>query len=397
MCVTATVTGKIPSDSFKFVRGCRPMKKRLSILYAVLMLLVAGACEKGGSGNPVGDDTDNSPADTTPTGQQGGTDEWLVPSDEVIDVGLGIDPFPALLNPKFVPAGEDISLLRENDLVLGIKIGDEVRAYPHAILDWHEIINDTVSDLRFTVSYCPLTGTGIGFERTINGTATTFGVSGMLYFSNLILYDRLAESKWSQMLLLSINGPSIGERFKPVQLFETEWRTWKEMYPGTLVVSRETGYMRPYGRYPYDDYRTSDEVMFPLARIDSRLPMKERVLGLREGGMQLAFRIASFPDSVHAINHSFNGTDIVTVGSSLKNFAVSFQRETGERKLDFDGVDDRAALVMKDRQTGSGWDVFGNCVEGPLKGTRLEAVDSYIAFWFAWTAFFPDTELYEFR
>src|SRR3990172_4124896 len=130
--------------------------------------------------------------------------DWLIPKDQIFDGGPGKDGIPALTNPQFASA-LSTSYLNNNDLVLIIKIGGEIRIYPHPILDWHEIINDDISGTKFTLTYCPLTGSGIAWNRVINGKETTFGVSGLLYNSNLIPYDRASNSNWSQMKMLSVN------------------------------------------------------------------------------------------------------------------------------------------------------------------------------------------------
>jgi len=143
------------------------------------------------------------------------------------------------------------------NLVIGFAQGDDARAYPHFILDWHEIVNDRVGDIHIAVTYCPLTGTGIGWEREINGSVTTFGVSGLLFNSNLIPYDRNTDSNWSQIRLDCVNGDLIGTEAETHVLVET---TWKTMYPKTLVMSMNTGYNRSYGNYPYGNYRTAREI-----------------------------------------------------------------------------------------------------------------------------------------
>ena len=187
--------------------------------------------------------------------------EWTLPRNEILDGGPGKDGIPALLDPLLVLA-QDATYLTNGDLILGYKMGDEVRAYPHKILDWHEIINDQINGFPFAVTYCPLTGTGIGWERTINRTVTTFGVSGLLYNTNLIPYDRLTDSNWSQIRLDCVNGSAQGILAKTVELVETTWGNWKEMYPQSKVVSDRTGWSRDYQLFPYGNYRTDHSIIF---------------------------------------------------------------------------------------------------------------------------------------
>lgn len=141
---------------------------------------------------------------------------WSIPVDQVLDGGPGKDGIPALINPELVPK-EAINFLNENDLVLGFKLGSDIRAYPYAILDWHEIIKDNIGVVSVAITYYPLTGTGIGWDRFLDESETTFGVSGLLYNTNLIPYDRATDGNWSQLLNESVNGNLIGEKATLIQ------------------------------------------------------------------------------------------------------------------------------------------------------------------------------------
>lgn len=328
-----------------------------------------------------------------PSGSDAVTGEWLIPKDQVLDGGPGKDGIPALTNPAFVGSSSAL-YLRDDDLVIGVKSGDVVRAYPHPILDWHEIINDEIGAFQFSLTYCPLTGSGISWNRRINGTATTFGVSGLLYNTNLIPYDRATNSNWSQMKLQCVNGPLIGTQIEVFPIVETTWRTWKRMYPQTLVVSSNTGYSRPYGSYPYGDYRTSNTLLFPISNRDNRLPLKERVHGVIAGGRAKVYRISQFADTVTTINDHVDGVPIVVVGSAAENFAASFERRLPDgTELSFAPVTNRLPIVMIDNE-GTVWDVFGVGVSGPRAGTTLRPGRAFTAYWFAWATFFPGVEIY---
>jgi len=230
------------------------MKKAL-FLFCTLGLLLSYSCKKSQDSN------------------------WLIPSDKVEDGGPGKDGIPALDNPNFI-SSEEVTYLNDSDLVLGLKVGNTVRAYPIPILDWHEIINDEIEGKQIAIVYCPLTGTGIGWDRMVNGNLTTFGVSGLLYNSNIIPYDRSTDSNWSQMLLKAVNGELIGMGIDTYTLFETEWGLWKEMYPEAEVVSTDTGHARNYNSYPYGSYRTDNRLIFPVTDSDDRRTLKDRVLGV---------------------------------------------------------------------------------------------------------------------
>ncbi len=326
-----------------------------------------------------------------------GNEVWDIPVNEVFDGGPGKDGIPALTMPLFIPASQ-ASYLTDDDLVLGYKDGTDIRAYPHPILDWHEIANDKVDDFAFAVHYCPLTGTGIGWNRTINGTETTFGVSGLLYNSNLILYDRETDSNWSQIRLNAVQGELRGTEAETFQLVETTWATWKAMYPETTVLSTETGYSRPYGQYSYGDYRTNHSYfLFPFSPVDERLDAKERVHGVIRHGKAKAYRLETFAGGLTLIEDVFQGSPIVVTGYKEKNFIVSFKRTLPDGTvLSFSPSlsGSPPSEIMTDNESNA-WNVFGEAVSGPRQGQRLTPTTSFMGFWFAWGAFYPDLPIYQ--
>ncbi len=326
-----------------------------------------------------------------------GNEVWDIPFDEVFEGGPGKDGIPALTMPSFIPASE-ASYLGEDDLVLGYKDGSDVRAYPHPILDWHEIVNDKVNDFAYAVHYCPLTATGIGWNRTIQGIETTFGVSGLLYNSNLILYDRETDSNWSQIRLNAVQGELRGTQAQTFQLVETTWSSWKAMYPETTILSTETGYNRPYGQYPYGDYRTNHSYfLFPFSPEDERLEAKERVHGVIRHGKAKAYRLESFAGGLTVVEDVFQGSLIVVAGHKEKNFIVSFKRTLpDDTVLSFTPVlsGSPASEIMTDNEENT-WNIFGEAVSGPREGQRLKPTTSFMGFWFAWGAFYPGLDIYQ--
>jgi hypothetical protein len=358
------------------------MKKR-SIVGALFIVLISQACEEEfpGRGN-------NSSSGGS------GSDLWSIPLSEVFDGGPGKDGIPALTEPDFILADE-ADYLEDDDLVIGFVQGDEARAYPHRILDWHEIINDQVGEVNIAVTYCPLTGTGIGWNREINGSVTTFGVSGLLYNSNLIPYDRLTDSNWSQILLECVNGAKRGSSVETYPLVETTWLSWKLMYPSTKVVSTETGYSRDYGRYPYGSYRTQDDfLIFPVSNTDDRLSNKERVHGVIYPGSTRVYPLSVFGDNVTVIQEKINSRNIVVTGSESENFVVSYFSDlNGGISLSFSPVQNQYPVIMTD-QEGNSWDVFGTAVSGPRTGEQLEHARSFMAYWFSLAAFYPGVTIY---
>lgn len=320
--------------------------------------------------------------------------EWLIPTGQIFDGGPGKDGIPSIDNPQFISVNEVPSYLEDADLVVGIRIGNEIRAYPHPILDWHEIVNDEINGTAFSVTYCPLTGSAITWNRELAGDKTTFGVSGLLYNSNLIAYDRATDSYWSQMMMQAVHGHHISTKTELVTMIETRWDTWKKLYPDSKVLSTNTGFSRQYGVFPYGDYKFSNRLLFPVVNNDDRLHRKERVHGTTLGNDTRAFQINEFPDTIHTINDSYQESPLVTVGSSALNFAAAYERTLDDGAvLSFTPVQNKLPVVMKDNE-GTMWDIFGYAVEGPRAGIQLRQARSYVAYWFAWAAFFRGAEIH---
>lgn len=323
-----------------------------------------------------------------------GNGEWSIPKEEVLDGGPGKDGIPALVNPSTLTVSTTGSdFLQDSDLVIGYKNGENIVAYPHTILDWHEIINDNVGDVSVAITYCPLTGTGIGWNRIINNSETTFGVSGLLYNTNLIPYDRATDSNWSQILNESVNGVLLGEKIDIITLFETNWKTWKTLYPDAKVVSENTGFSRSYGVSPYGDYNTNNNsFLFPVAIKDPRLPSKERVHTIIDGEQAKVYRFDSFT-SGNLIIDSFEGSRYLIAGN--EDFMVSFLLDSAAMENVSFTYDYNNSEVLFTDSDGNEWSIFGEAISGPKKGQFLTPSSSFMAFWFSIPAFYT-TEIYDF-
>lgn len=323
--------------------------------------------------------------------------DWLIPSGEVYDGGPGKDGIRALASPP-LESISNATYYSSYERVLLYKNSSEVRAYPLSILDWHEIINDKISGEDITVSYCPLTGTGIGMRSEVqqnNGfTPTTFGVSGLLYNSNLILYDRLTDSYWSQMRLQCVGGSLKGQQPIFTHLIETTISTAKKLYPQAQIVSNNTGIYSAsqYAIYPYGDYRTNNNsLLFPISIDDNRLPRKERVLGVITKQTNRVYRFASFENSIKVINDELDGSPIVLAGSKSFNFIAAFKKPDAGTVMQKTSA--AFPAIMEDA-SGNIYDIFGEVIEGPDEGTKLNTLDSFMGFWFAFGTFYPGIEIY---
>jgi len=249
------------------------------------------------------------------------------------------------------------------------------------------------------ITHCPLTGSSLAFDRGPLDDVE-FGVSGLLYRSNLIMYDRsTGESLWPQMIRGATCGERDGEALTMHPAMEMTWSSWLEMHPETWVVSEETGFDRNYEVHPYGDYDDIDnnEVSFLTIPLDFRRPMKERVLGVVDdsGGVAYPFLELASVGQLGVVTHS--GT------TSAQGETVILWDASAKSAMAYSNVIDGAELTLTvvgnqivDDETGSTWRVDGIAASGPLEGRRLDAVpEAYIAFWFGWAAFETNTTIWE--
>lgn len=349
--------------------------KYLSIFFVIYFLSLGSGC----------DESTNSSTDTS--------GEWLIPKDQIFDGGPGKDGIPALLNPQ-VSDINSINFLEDADLVIAIKFGDEVRVYPHSILDWHEIINDEINGNKFAITYCPLTGSGIAWNRVLEGQETTFGVSGLLYNTNLIPYDRATQSNWSQMKMQCVNGTLIGKTVVTFPILESSWQTIKQAYPNAKVVTTETGYSRSYDVYPYGDYKTNNDlIIFPVSPDDNRLPRKERVLGAFINGINRAYKFQDNGSELTLFTDHVDDKTIVVISCKEKNLNTVFQSTLDDgTEVSLSPVQNELPIICTDNEANK-YDLFGEVISGPKKGSKLKSVSSMTAYWFGLAAFYPNISI----
>jgi hypothetical protein len=274
----------------------------------------------------------------------------LVPQDAIHQGGPPKDGIPAIDRPDFVTARE-AAFLRPDDRILGVARNGLAKAYPIAILNWHEVVNDRFESEPVVVTFCPLCGTGTAHSARADGMDLQFGVSGLLYNSDVLLYDRQTQSLWSQLMSTAIAGPHKGKRLASLPISHTSWAKWRKDHPGTLVLSPATGFPRDYGRDPYAGYARSEEIMFPVRFASQRFHPKEQVVGVELGGRHQAYPFSELRRRGGAVADTVGGSPI---------------------RVEFD-AEHRSARVLD---------------------ARGQELPSVIAYWFAWYAFHPRTEVF---
>lgn len=274
----------------------------------------------------------------------------LIPINEIHSGGPPKDGIPSINQPKFI-AAEKADYLNASDSVLGLTIGGESRAYPLRILVWHEIVNDTIDGQAVIITYCPLCGTAMAFSRQYGEKPLSFGVSGLLYNSDVLMFDRETESLWSQLKMQAVSGQFKGQAMDWLPSTLTTWEDWQNKQPETVVLSTETGYPRDYTKTPYASYESTERTMFPVKHTRQELPNKAWIAGIRINEEAKAYPLAQLSEA--SFEDVVGGTPI---------------------RISWDAGNRHFSATRAD-------------------GTDIPVVHAY---WFAWQAFYPGTTILEF-
>lgn len=314
------------------------------------------------------------------------------------------DAIPALTDPSMVRR-DNVDYLSNNDLVFGVVINGEARAYPHNIGWWHEIVNDEVGGHPVSITFCPLTGTGLVFDGVKpGGGRRELGVSGLLYNTNLVMFDRDNESLFPQIYAAGINGLDKGEALSLLPVVETTWRAWKQLYPQTLVLANGTYNQSRYEQYPYSDYRTNDSYFLFTIRpslsanennYSLQFPAKDRVLGLRIGAQARAYAFENMGNQ-SVINDVLGEHEVLVVYDSQNRMTIPYSRRVDDQVLSFDIVHGGSfPFSLRDFETETLWDIKGHAIEGELAGQQLTQLPAHNSMWFAWVTFWPNTDIWQ--
>ncbi len=274
----------------------------------------------------------------------------LIPKNEILQGGPPRDGIPAILEPKFETVKE-ANWLKDEDLVTGVDYNGVKKAYPLKILVWHEAVNDEISGIPILVSYCPLCGSTVTFRRDVGEKTLTFGISGLLYQSDVLFYDNETESLWSQLQMRAVTGEMIGTKLEIIPSVLATWKEWKREHPRSLVLSRDTGFGRNYDGGPYEGYENSSSVWFPINHESGRFHPKEKVLVVVSGDITKAYAF-----------------------SELKKVKTPFEDKVGNQSV---------VIHFKDGSYVKASDKSGN----PVK--------SFVSYWFAWYTFKPETLIFK--
>ncbi|WP_434362225.1 DUF3179 domain-containing protein [Parasalinivibrio latis] len=279
-------------------------------------------------------------------------DNTTIPQNEIFSGGPGKDGIPAILSPRYLPS-KKAHYLKPDDVVLGLDYGGEQKAFPLRILNWHEVVNDRFAGLPVVVSYCPLCGSGVAFLSKVDGKPLTFGVSGLLYNSDVLMYDHQSDSLWSQLKGEAVSGKYAGQTLTQIPLKLTRWRAWRAEHPDTLVLSAQTGFFRDYSRDPYAGYAEHPGLFFPVAdKAPATYPVKSLVLGIKNSSRQLAIPFIEMEKQNKA------------------QFPLEWEGET--------------VTIHWSQANQSAW----------VTNSDGKILPSTLLYWFAWYAFNPDTEIF---
>ncbi len=331
----------------------------------------------------------------------------LVPVAEIISGGPPPDGIPPVDEPEFVDIATADGYLEADEPVVALEIEGDARAYPVQVLIWHEIVNDTVGGVPVSVTYCPLCNSAATYVRRVRGVETTFGTSGRLYASALVMYDRATESLWTHFDGRAVVGVLTGEHLDSLASPLLAWSDFKEAYPDGRVLDRDkTGFGRRYGANPYVGYDDPETQPFLfVGDADARAAAKQRVVGVTVGEVGHAYALEAVSGGAARATHDTVGEQPIVIfwkagqSTALEDRSVAGGRDVGSVGVFVPQAEGEALTFSAedgefvDAETGSRWNVAGVAVDGPLAGTALEQIPHLDTFWFAWATYRPGTEL----
>lgn len=385
--------------------------------------VVAAAC--GGGGERSVPTASAAPTTTTPQPRaqqddqrppsvgQGWRTNWskrTINLRELIPGGPPRDGIPPIYSPQLEDAAAGNEWLQDRIPVVVLDMNGDARAYPLSMLTLHEVVNDVVGGVPVAVTFCPLCNTAVVFDRRVDGQVHSFGVSGLLRLSDLVMWDRETESLWQQASGEAIVGELAGKRLEFVPSSLINWGQFKEAFPKGKVLSRESFplYKDIYGFNPYENYDRGQGKPFLFSgELDTRLPAMERIVGMRIGQEAVAYPFSALKER-RVVQDRVGGQEFVIfwglsdTASALSEADIEKARAVGTATVFEPVVDGRRLTFVaesdsrfRDNETGSVWDMAGQALSGPLAGKSLRPLVYGTHFWFSWASFNPDTGIFQ--
>ncbi len=351
------------------------MKLLIKISCLVIVGLLLSACSK---------------EELPPQNKQSGNElenGWSVPISKLVLSHLPPDRIPSIDAPHFELLANNS--LKSDENVYVYRFGNTIKVYPQNVMGVHEIVNDRIGDHYFAVTFCPLTGSALAWDREIRGEPTEFGVSGHLFNDNLIPYDRNDSSFWSQMGLQGIKGTHAGEELKSGHLLLTTGATVRAAFPNAMVLVDTSGH-------------NCDSVCGDLKQGHDLGDPNEETIELPGGDFfgvinreaALLFNYDVFEDPIKVYHTNFRSFKVIVVGSESLQFIVAFKDNTGDLNIQFSPVQNALPVIFEDNK-GNRYDITGLAVSGSSAGSRLPTPIAYTAHSFAWELFFNKLEIFE--
>lgn len=311
----------------------------------------------------------------------------LVPGDQLYESGIDEDGIPALTNPKYASVLASDAVIADDLGGIDLEINGEHRFYPIQVLNWHYTVNDSWGGKDIVVTYCPLCGTPVVYERQIDGKTLTFSVTGKVYNNNTVLKDNETGSLWVQGLGTAVQGEMISKTLTVIPSTFMSWKDWKDAYPSGSVLSTDTGFTRDYTRHPYGGYDTSMGVYFPNNHQDPNFGSKWIVYGVSENGEGIGFS-ETVLKGYGLVTEELNSMQVIAVYDFDLGIIRVFSALTeGDLVTNFSY--DFAKRRLTDDRTGSVWNEEGLAISGPLKGEQLNELQTTRGYWFCLASLHP--------
>jgi len=320
----------------------------------------------------ISDNSDDSVDGGNQNNNDGGEFPWLLPENSI---NGSFNPFPLALNPN-LKAAKDVDFISDNSLVAMISFKNEIRVYPYQYLNRFESVNDNMDGVNFSMTYCPLTKSGLCWDRNYRNEKFVLRASGYLYNDNLIAFDSNSDTYWSQMLATCVKGKYSGQNNKTYNFVETTWATVKSHFANARVFTNTS---------VGNNSESSKDAISDGEGIYGIIDL-EFVPDLNKGNHVYFYRYDYFQNMTKLISTNISNKNIVVIGNKDLHFITSF---INDQNASFSAVQNQFPMIMQDSKNNK-WNVFGIAVEGPRKGQQLESLTAFVASWSAWQLFYKD-------